>query len=342
MIASLSKKIMLSFALLVGAVAADAGVLILQNGDRISGELIVISAGQLRWQSDMAGEISVPQENVLSIEARDLFEVELDAHRQLSECQLQVRGDAVQLLNCKEGESQVGSWKYVNNVSARPFTAREVWRNTGYISASAKDAAGNTKEQDLQLDFKISARRGSIRHTASATYDTQRQADIKTQDDRKAEYQYDYFVSDKWYVNGLLNWERNVFQDLEARRLTAAGLGYQFFDTDFVRLSVNGGLGYAVEQYVSDADRKALVFRENTDFTYRLNALGLQFFHRNTYLQLFDRGSDWRIQTETGFKLPVVGRLTAQTKLKFDYANIPADGAHAMDRIWLFGVNYDW
>lgn len=350
MIALFSQKIMLWFALLVCVLignlicmtAAEAGVLILKNGDHISGELIVISGGQLRWQSDMAGEISVPQENVLSIEARDLFEVELDAHRQLSECQLQVRGDALQLLNCKEGEAPVNSWKYVTSVSARPFTEREVWRTTGFLSASAKDAAGNTEEQDLELDFKMSARRGSIRHSALATYDMQKQGDTRTRDDRKAEYQYDYFVSDKWYLNGVLNWERNVFQDLEARRLVIGGLGYQFFDTDFVRLSVNAGLGYAVEQYVTDADRKALVFRESTDFVYRLNALGLQFFHRNTYLQLFDRSSDWRIQTETGFKLPVVGRLTAQTKLKFDYANVPADDAHSMDRVWLFGLNYDW
>jgi putative salt-induced outer membrane protein YdiY len=342
MIALLCKKIMPWLALLAGAAAAEAGVLVLKNGDRISGELIVISAGQLRWQSEMAGEITVPQENVLSIEAHDLFEVELDAHRQLSECQLLVRGDAEQLLNCKEGEAQINSWKYVSSVSARPFTARDVWRNTGYVTVAAKDETGNTREQDLELDFKISARRGSIRHTGLATYDTQRQSDIKTRDDRKAEYQYDYFVSDKWYLNGLLNWERNVFQDLEARRMVVGGLGYQFFDTDFVRLSVNGGLGYAIEQYDTDEDRKALVFRESTDFTYRLNALGLQFFHRNTYLQLFDRSSDWRVQSETGFNLPVLGRLTAQTKLKFDYASIPADDAHAMDRTWLFGLNYDW
>ncbi len=346
MIVSFCKKIMLCSALLLGilvsSAAAEAGVLVLKNGDRISGELIAISAGVLHWQGDMAGEMAVPQENVLSIEARDLFEVEFDAHRQLSECQLLVRGDAEQLLNCKEGEAQIDSWKYVSSVSARPFTKREVWRNTGYVSVSAKDQAGNTQEQDLELDFKISARRGSIRHTAQATYDTQRQSDIKTQDNRKAEYQYDYFVSDKWYLNGLLNWERNIFQDLEARRLVAGGLGYQFFDTEFVRLSVNGGFGYVVEQYDTDSDRRSLVFRESTDFTYRLNSRGLQFFHRNTYLQLFDRDSDWRVQSETGFKLPVLGRLTAQTKLKFDYVNAPADDAHAMDRTWLFGLNYDW
>lgn len=319
-----------------------AGVLLLNNGDRISGELIVIVDGQVHWQADMAGEIVVQQVNVVSIEARDLFEVELDARRQLSECQLQLRGDQQQLLNCKEGEAQLSSWKLVNKVSARPLIKRDVWRNTGYVSASAKDSVGNTDEQDIELDFKIAARRGSIRHTALATYDTQRQAGIKSRDDRKAEYQYDYFLSDKWYLNSLLSWERNVFQDLEGRTLVGGGVGYQFFDTELIRLSVQGGLGYDVEKYANDSDRRAMVFRENTDFSYRLNALGLQFFHRNTFLQLFDRASDWRLQTETGFKLPVIGRLTAQAKLKFDYANIPATDKESLDRTWLFGLNYDW
>lgn len=327
---------------LLRATTVSAGVLLLNNGDRISGELIVIVDGQVHWQADMAGEIVVQQVNVVSIEARDLFEVDLDAHRQLSECQLQLRGDREQLLNCKEGEAAISSWKLVNKVSARPLIKREVWRNTGYVSASARDSVGNTEEQDLELDFKMSSRRGSVRHTGLATYDEQRQSSVKTRDDRKLEYQYDYFVSDKWYSNSLVSWERNIFQNLENRLLLGSGIGYQFFDTELIRLSVQGGLGYATEVYADDKDRRALMFRESTDFSYRLNALGLQFFHRNTFLQLFDRQGDWRVQTETGFKLPVIGRLTAQAKLKFDYANIPADDTEALDRTWLFGVSYDW
>ncbi len=322
--------------------AAHAGVLLLANGDRLSGELIVITDGMVRWQSDMGGEFTVPQINVVGIEARDLFEVELDAKRQLSECQLQLRSDGQQLLNCREGEAKISSWKPISRVSARPFIAREVWRNTGYVGAAARDSVGNNEAQEFELDFKIAARRGSIRHTGIAAYDLQRQSNVKTQDDRKAEYQYDYFVSDKWYSNTVLNWERNVFQDLSSRTLVGTGIGYQFYDTELIRLSVQATLGYATEDYAEDHDRRALVFRESTDFTYRLNALGLQFFHRNTYLHIFDRGNDWRIKTETGFRLPVIGRLTAQAKLKFDYMNIPADDADALDRTWLFGLNYDW
>jgi len=188
----------------------------------------------------------------------------------------------------------------------------------------------------------MAARRGSIRHIVIAAYDLQRQASERTQDDRKAEYQYDYFLSDKWYLNSLVSAERNVFQDLSSRTLVGGGLGYQFFDTELLRLSVQAALGYAEEMYANDSDRRALMFRESTDFSYRLNAFGLQFFHRNTFLQVFDQSNDWRIKTETGFRLPVFGRLTAQAKLKFDYMNIPAEEADSLDRTWLFGLNYDW
>lgn len=327
---------------LLYSVTSVAGVLLLKNGDRISGELIVIANGEVHWQSDMAGEIAVPQLYVVGIESRDLFEVDLDGHRLLSECQLQVRSDKQQLLNCKEGVAQVSSWKLVNKVSARPLIKHDTWRHDGYVTVSAKDSAGNTTEQDLQLDLKSVSRHASNRHTVTASYGLQRQSGIKSQDDRKAEYQYDHFISDKWYVNSIASWSRNVFQDLESRTMVGGGLGYQFFDTELIRLSVEGGLGYSTEIYATDPDRRAAVFRESTDFIYRINALGLQFFHRNSFFQLFDRAGDWRLQSETGFRLPLIGRLTAQTKLKFDYANVPAADAGSLDRTWLFGVNYDW
>jgi putative salt-induced outer membrane protein YdiY len=322
---------------------ASAGVLLLDNGDRISGELIVISGGELRWQSDLAGEIVVEQGNVVGIDARDLFEVELDARRQLSECQLQMRSDdQQQLLNCKQGIAQLDSWKLVNKVSARPLIKRDLWRHSGSISAAAEDTAGNTEEQDFDVDFKISARKQTFRNTLIGEYQQQRQSGVTTQDNRKLEYQFDYFLDEKWFLNSIGSIQRNVFQDLSSRKLIGGGVGYQFFDTEFVQLAVDGGLSWVEEIYSDDASRRALAFRENTDFSYRLNKLGLRFFHRHTFLQLFDRGGDWRIDSETGFKMPVIGRLNAQAKLRFNYVAIPSEQAESLDRAWLFGLNYDW
>src|SRR5690606_39964781 len=102
---------------------------------------------------------------------------------------------------------------------------RVVWRIKGYGALSSRNAAGNTEEQSLELDLKLSARRGSIRHTAVATYNVQQQSDTKTRDDRRAEYQYDHFFSDKWYANSVASYEQNIFQSLESRRLAGGGVG---------------------------------------------------------------------------------------------------------------------
>jgi putative salt-induced outer membrane protein YdiY len=319
-----------------------AGVLLLNNGDHISGELIIINDGELHWQSELMGEITAPQSTVVGIDARDLFEVELDERRQLTGCQLQLRRDQQQLLNCKQGIVEISSWKTVAKVSARPLIKRDIWKSTGDVAVALRDSAGNTEQQHVALDLKTELRRADKRHTLTATYQTQNDRNVKTEDNRQLNYQYDLFVSDKWFLRGTVGWERDYFKALKRRSLLGGGVGYQFFDTELMRLAVEGGLAYVTEQYLSDSDRSAMALRLGTDLSVRISSFGLQFFHRNTVLQLFDQTDDWRLQSETGFRLPIFGRLSAQAKLKLDYANIPADEAKSLDRTWIFGVNYGW
>jgi hypothetical protein len=101
-------------------------------------------------------------------------------------------------------------------------------------------------------------------------------------------------------------------------------------------------VAYVTERYETDPSRDSLALRGGTDFSMKVTSFGLQFFHRNTVLQMLNQADDWRIQSETGFRMPILRRLSAQAKLKFDYANQPAGDADALDRTWLFGVNYGW
>lgn len=326
--------------LLAGSMCS-AGVLLLRNGDRISGELIVISDGNLHWQSELMGEVVVPQTNVRGVDARDMFEVELDERRQLTACQMEYSDDE-QLLICKQGIVQISSWRGVARVSARPLIKRDRWRSSGDVAVAVRDSAGNTEQQGIALDVNAAWRRADKRHTVTASYQSQRDREVKTEDNRRLNYQFDLFVSDRWFLRSTVGWESDSFQDLERRGVFGGGVGYQFFDTDLMRLALEGGLAYVTEQYESDADRNSLAWRAGTDFSARISSFGLQFFHRNTFLQMFNRADDWRLQSETGFRLPIVGRLSAQAKLKFDYANVPAEEAEALDRTWSFGVNYGW
>lgn len=320
---------------------AEAGTLLLGNGDRISGELIGIYDEQVHWQADLMGEIVVGQVDVQSIQSDDQFRVVLDANRELSGCQLQA-SDRQQFLNCTQGMVELNSWKLVQRVTARPLNAPDAWRNAGYVTVSGRDRGGNSEDFTLRVDGRAEARKGPVRHIASVHYDRTSTADVKTADDRKFTYQFDYFVSDKWFFNSSASWEENQFQLLESRLLLGAGLGYQFFDTELIRLSVELGPALLREKYRADADRESVAIRENTDLTVTLNSRGLEFFHRNTVLQSFDAGGDWRIETETGFSMPIFGRLRGQTMWEFDYNHRPANDVGRVDRIWSFGLNYAW
>jgi putative salt-induced outer membrane protein YdiY len=219
---------------------------------------------------------------------------------------------------------------------------RDLWKSDGDVAIAVRDSAGNTEQQGVAIDLKTEWRRADKRHTVQANYQAQRDRDIKTADSRKFNYQYDLFISDKWFLRSTLGWESDFFQDLKRRGIFGGGVGYQFFDTELMRLAVEGGVAYVSEQYLADDDRRSVALRAGTDFSAKINSFGLQFFHRNVFLQMFDQNDDWRLQSETGFRLPIIGSLSAQAKLKLDYANIPSEDAKSLDRTWIFGVNYNW
>ncbi len=320
----------------------EAGTLVLGNGDRISGDLIGIYDEQVHWQSDLMGEVVVGQVDVLSIDSESDFRIVLDANRELTNCQLKSADAQQQFLNCEQGMVELNSWRLVQRVSARPLSEPDSWRHKGNIVVAGSDSDGNNEESTLQLDARVELRKGPVRHIATAHYDRTSSADIKTADDRKVAYQFDYFISPKWFFNSNVSWEENQFQSLESRALLGAGLGYQFFDTELIRLSVEVGPALLREKYIDDSDREAAAIRESTDLVIKLNSRGLEFFHRNTVLQSFDASDDWRIETETGFGMPIIGALKAQTMFEYDYSNRPADDAGPLDRSWSFGLNYSW
>lgn len=327
--------------LALAALPAQAGVLLLGNGDRISGDLIGVGNGHVSWRSDLFGDIQVPQVNVRLIDSRGLFEVALDAERHLDGCQIQsIPGR--QLLNCEQGIVDLASWRLVQSMSVLPLLRREPWRTDGSVSVAGSNKSGNTDEVSLNVDAMLEVRRGAFRHTLGAEYDRKNSAEARIEDMSRYTYQYDYFFSDRWYYNGTLGTERNRFADVSHRNHVGGGLGHQFFDTEFVRLSVELGPSYVWEEFITDVDREALFLRAATRFSWRLTRSGIEFFHRNSLLQSLDQGEDWEIESDTGFKLPIYGGLNAQLQLEYDYDNLPSNDAVPEDRVWSLGLGYDW
>ena len=121
------------------------------------------------------------------------------------------------------------------------------------------------------------------------------------------------------------------------------GMGYQFLETNYFNLSGKGTVNYVDEQFATGEDRRRPAFLWNLDFNWRFNDKGVELYHRHFLLQSFNEQEDFEINTVTGFKYPVSGRLSSVIQLEYDYDNLPAESeVDKKDQKWSIGLNYDW
>ena len=118
-------------------------------------------------------------------------------------------------------------------------------------------------------------------------------------------------------------------------------MGYQFLETVYFDLLGKGTLNYVDEQFTTGESRTRPAFLWNLDFKWRLDGGGVELFHRHAVMQSFKQGSDYEINTTTGFKYPINGHFSSVLQLEYNYDNLPAeDLIDKVDRKWSVGVNY--
>ena len=97
------------------------------------------------------------------------------------------------------------------------------------------------------------------------------------------------------------------------------------------------------EDFTTGISRSRPAFLWNLDFAWRVDGEGMELFHRHAILQSFEKLDDYEINTITGFRYPINGKLSSVIQLEYNYDNVPAEKTvEKTDRKWSVGVNYAW
>lgn len=336
-------KLLSRFPVFVGAVAvttcAQADTLWLKNGDKIDGTFGQISGGKLVWKSASFGDLRVDQTQVEFIESQGTYNLKInDVER--TGCQFR-REDGAQLWVCEGQSVPVVSWAEVGEAKVPAKKSKELI-NSGDLTVSVSDTSGNTVEESYALDVRHEARYGVTRHRLAYEFDYETADNVRTENQANGEYKYDLFFAERWYYNGNAEYERDEFSDLDARYILGSGVGYQVFDTETLQLSFENGVNYVWEYFGEDSDREYAAYRWDLDFGWVISNSGLRFFHRHGLWYSVEDSNDWEFESDTGFRLPVFGRLSSEFKFEYDYDNQPSETAGSVDRKWSVGVVYDW
>lgn len=261
--------------------ARDDDVVILKNGDRLTGEIKSLQRGELRFKASyMAEAVRLDWTKVQRLESKSQFLIYL-MNGQRFTGSLQV-ASATELGNENFVIGVEKDRLRVNQIDVLRIAPVEemFWRQLeGSIDFGFSFTSGNDQYQ-AQLLATTTYRRGT--HTMTASVDSVFSGQPKGTSTARKQFTFDYTkqLSPKYYVGGLLDFLSSDQQSLDLRTTAGGLLGRNMLQTERTRFSIFAGAAGTREKYSAIVNqRKATNADALTGFdfqTFRFNATDIR------------------------------------------------------------------
>lgn len=326
-------------ALLVSAVSAD--VIVTKGGSTINGKILGIDGGKIKVATDFAGEITVDQAQVASLNTDEPIYVTLeDGSTYLGP----VSGDASGLsISSDNGQATTTvtkvteSWKPGEKSPTEQRNAarlKDLQRKWAYEAAfDLTGKSGNKSSTGLGTSFRatLDGEADTLSFFARANFED---ADgVKSADDARGGVDYANKFSDKynWYVRSEFGYD--AIKDIEQLFTVAAGFGRVLSDTETRKMNIRAGVGYLYEAYdditVLDTNGDFLKFEPRSatssasldvGFSHKETLKWGTWVNRATFTPTIDDFGNFRLVHDTSLELPLKSEgWSIRTGINFNY-----------------------
>jgi hypothetical protein len=274
--------VFLNLLLVVTAMAKNVDdVVVLRNGDRLTGEIKGLQRGELRIKSDyMAEAVRLDWTKVERLESKSTFMIWLVDGKLVTDVMRLLPTNSYEVPNFIIGSSaQTIRVPQLDVIRITPAD-RHFWKRLeGSIDFGFSYTSGNDQYQ-TQLAATTTYRTGD--HSFTGTIDSALSGQTEGTSLTRNQFNFDYRkqLNERWYVGGLLGFLHSDQQSLNLRTSVGGLIGRNLKQTEHTRLSVYGGIVGTREHYsepigtprTTNADAIA-----GADFaTFRFNAVDIR------------------------------------------------------------------
>jgi len=222
-------------------------VVVLKNGDRLTGEIKGLQSGELRFKSDyMAESVRLDWSRVERLESKSTFMIWLVDGKLVT--------DVIRLLPSNSDDVAnfvIGNSARVHQLDVIRITpaGRHFWKRLeGSIDFGFSFTSGNDQYQ-TNLAATTTYRTGD--HSFTASIDSSFSGQTEGDSLRRNQFTFDYRkqLSRRWYVGGLFDLLHSDQQSLDLRTTVGALAGRNVVQTENTRLSLFGGIAGTREHY---------------------------------------------------------------------------------------------
>jgi putative salt-induced outer membrane protein YdiY len=321
--------------------SAGADEVFLKNGDRLSGTLAHLTDGKLVFKSDAIGEVTVDVANIQTLATTDLVAIHLKDGTTFDRRILAGQPDQFGIAGGQTLQAQTFQLADLASINPPP-KPQPKW--TGSVSLGVTATSGNTSTTTANASVSVQRRSEKDRITAGLDYAKGRQktqgTNIKTtiEDWWRAEAQYDYFISKKFYVFGNGRYEKDAVALLDRRVVVGGGGGYQWIESPEMNFATNLGVASVYEKYSNQTSSNSeMSLQAGYNFDRQLTKT-VKLVHNLTYYPAFDDFGDYYLTTTADLQATLTKNMFASFKTIFNYDATPAANRGSTDVKYILSV----
>lgn len=243
--------IFLNFLLVLNAPAKNVDdVVVLKNGDRLTGEIKGLQSGELRFKSAyMAEAVRLDWTKVERLESKSTFMIWLVDGKLVTDVIRLLPANSSEVANFAIGNAdQTIRVHQLDVIRIAPADTRFWKRLEGSIDFGFSFTSGNDQYQ-TQLAATTTYRTGDHSFTASVDSAFSGQTEGTSLTRNQFNFNYRKQLTPRWYVGGIFDLLRSDQQSLKLRTSAGALAGRNLTQTEHTRLSVFGGILGTRENY---------------------------------------------------------------------------------------------
>lgn len=347
-------RLTFSLALLALGVAlcapARADVVILRNGDRLTGKAVHKKADLLTFATTYAGTLTLKWSDIATLTTDKPVTLVIGNERLLTG-RLDTgitQGRAAFIPTTTPAASAdflaprdlpLDSVRFLNptvDESGRGIA----W--SGRINAGGAQTSGNSTNSSLHVDVDTTGRAREYRILGGGEFNHATDHEQETVSNWRARGEFDRFYQKRMFSYTRATFEHDKFKALDLRSTAGGGLGYQFFESAPLNLSVQGGLDYVDVNNISAPDDQYVAAAWVLRYDQKPWNWNMQFFHQQDGTVSLESPGTIVLHTQTGVRAPLGLGINATLQYNYDWDNHPPDGSVSADRTLLFTLGYAW
>ena len=319
------------------AQAKAVDVLVMKNGDRLTGEITKIWDAEITIEPEYSDEFNVDVPAVAYIESEREFEIDLADGRELVVTFPGADAEGNQIIKSSSGTETL---QLSNMLELDEPEDYYDWESFADLSGDLKK--GNTDSRNTKLRADTTLKLGDHRHIGEFTHFNEKLAGLTTKDQTIVSYNYNWLFNDPWFFSALTTFERDPIIQLDSRLTASAGVGLDIWNTANRTLNVQLGVGLRAEEIGDESETSTVatwVLRYSQDFF----SDDLTLFHNQSIIPTISGRTNTSYRTSTGIRYEITDLLYANISLDYDYETEPVDDATRNEDITvLFGLGLEF